>query len=55
MAQFIGKANRAAGGIGASEKPRLIVAACRQTAAFIRKIELSGFLPKAATPGFQWS
>jgi hypothetical protein len=26
------------------------VAACRQTAASLHKIELSGFLPKAATP-----
>jgi hypothetical protein len=35
------------------EKPWLIVAAGRQTAAFLRKIELFGFLPKAATPVFQ--
>jgi pectinesterase len=32
------------------EKPWPIVAACRQTAAFLREIEWSGFLPKAATP-----
>jgi hypothetical protein len=38
-----------------SLKPRVIVAACRQTAAFLRKIELSGFLPKAATPVLQKS
>jgi hypothetical protein len=31
-------------------EPQLFVAACRQTAAFLQQIELSGFLPKAATP-----
>jgi hypothetical protein len=36
--------------MGTSEKNWLNVAACRQTAAFLRKIEPSGFLPKAATP-----
>jgi hypothetical protein len=36
----------------AAEKPRLVVAACRQTAAIFWKIEWSGFLPKAATSVF---
>jgi hypothetical protein len=30
----------------------MVVAARRQTAAFIQEIESSGFLPKAATPKF---
>jgi hypothetical protein len=41
-----------------SKKPSAIVAAGRQTAAIARETELSGFLPKAATPvlpGFRFT